>query len=490
MTPVEMAILAAYYGALVLLTIYSAHRLYLVRLRRTHEPVAEMSAPACWPRVTVQLPVFNEPNVIARLIDAVAQLEYAGELDIQVLDDSTDATTSIAAARVSSWQARGVRIAHLHRTHRSGYKAGALASGMTLSDGELFAVFDADFIPHADFLARLVPHFADERVGMVQARWEHLNRESSSLTRVQAIFLDAHFSVESAARNCAGLFFNFNGTAGIWRRTAIETAGGWSSSTLTEDLDLSYRAQLAGWKFVFRSDVTVPAELPASLSGFQEQQYRWAKGSIQTARKVLMNVLRSDVRTAVKAEALFHLTNNSAYVLTVILALLLPLAMWIRGSDGLSPMLVFDALLFLTSTLSVLRFYVEGQRRAGHRLHVLDLLPLLPIGIGIAVRNSAAVITGMIDNGGHFARTPKRGTGSADPYEKRPRGPITECLLAIYLLVATSVFLGTGYWAAIPFLMLFLAGFGRIALGSLEERISYVESVTSTQLPLASRLQL
>jgi cellulose synthase/poly-beta-1,6-N-acetylglucosamine synthase-like glycosyltransferase len=454
-------------------------------LRRTHAPVEEMPPPARWPSVTVQLPVYNEPNVIARLIDAVSALEYAGELQIQVLDDSTDATTAIAAARVAVWQARGVRISHLRRTQRTGYKAGALAHGMTLSNGELFAVFDADFVPAPDFLVRLVPHFADERVGMVQARWEHLNGASSSLTRVQAIFLDAHFAVESAARNCAGLFFNFNGTAGIWRRAAIDDAGGWSSSTLTEDLDLSYRAQLAGWNFVFRSDVTVPAELPASLSGFQEQQYRWAKGSIQTARKVLMTVLRSDARKAVKAEALFHLTNNSAYVLTVMLAILLPPAMWIRGQDGLSPMLIVDALLFLTSTLSVLLFYVEGQYRAGRRLRVRDLLSVLPIGIGIAVRNSSAVITGMIENGGYFARTPKRGSASVDPCENRPPMPFVECVLTLYLLAATLLFSGTGYWSAMPFLALFLAGFGRVALGGIEEHLSHAESKTQSPPPVA-----
>ena len=474
MTLLEVATLAAWYLTLSVLTVYSVHRLYLVRLNRISwsaaDPAAAGESPALHPSLAVQLPVYNEPNVVARLIDAVAQLEYPGVLSVQVLDDSTDETSSIAAARVAFWRERGVRIDHIRRDHRAGFKAGALAHGMSVSDAELFAVFDADFVPSPDFLLRTVPHFADARVGMVQTRWDHLNRNTSMLTRVQAIFLDAHFAVESAARHRSGRFFNFNGTAGVWRRRAIEDAGGWSSSTLTEDLDLSYRAQLAGWKFVFRSDVLAPAELPAALSGFQEQQYRWAKGSIQTARKLLPRIVRSGKPANVRVEALFHLTNNVAYVLSVILALLIVPALAIRTGYGISPMLALDALLFIISTGSLMLFLVEGQRRAGRRVKLREMFATMPLGVGMAVRNSAAVITGAFENGGYFARTPKRGDAARDTYEKLPRLAMAETVLALYFLGAIIVFAASALWPALPFLALFFSGYFYVAFEAFRER--------------------
>src|SRR6185436_9798314 len=306
-----------------------------------------------------------------------------------VLDDSTDDTPRIVAEHVAAMRERGIRVEHLRRDARDGYKAGALAHGMARSAAQLFAVFDADFVPPPDVLLRMVPHFADARVGMVQARWTHLNRERSLLTRVQALFLDAHFAVESAARHFGGRFFNFNGTAGVWRRVAIEEAGGWSSSTLTEDLDLSYRAQLAGWQFVFLNDVEVPAELPAALSGFQQQQHRWAKGSIQTARKLARSIVATDLDRVVKTEALFHLTNNCAYLLSLVLALLIVPAIAIRHAYGLEWTFAIDLILFVASTGSVLLFYVEGQRFAGRgRPRLRELMAVLPVGVGMAVRNS------------------------------------------------------------------------------------------------------
>src|SRR6266446_495278 len=361
MPRLDALLLIAYYLALGILAIYSVHRLYLVRLRRTLDgPRPTPLPPEAWPSVTVQLPLFNEPNVAARLINAVASIDYPGRLDIQVLDDSTDRTSAVAATGMAAWQARGVAISHIQRGSREGYKAGALAYGMARSDSQFFAVFDADFVPPSDVLTKMVPHFgmASDRVGMVQARWAHLNREHSLLTRAQAIYLDAHFAVESAARNLSGRFFNFNGTAGIWRREAIDDAGGWSASTLTEDLDLSYRAQLAGWKFVFLPDVEVPAELPAALSGFQEQQHRWAKGSIQTALKVLPRIVRSDLPLRVKSEAFFHLTNNTAYLLSLVVALLMVPAIVIRQRLGITWTLLVDLVLFAASTGSVMLFYI------------------------------------------------------------------------------------------------------------------------------------
>ncbi|HJQ39356.1 MAG TPA: glycosyltransferase [Thermoanaerobaculia bacterium] len=438
--------------------------------RRTPEP-PRLTA-GVFPPLTIQLPLYNEPNVAARLIDAVARIEYPGVLEIQVLDDSTDETPGIVSERV-----RGTSIQHIRRESRDGYKAGALAHGMSRSASELFAVFDADFVPPPDVLLRMVPHFADPNVGMVQARWTHLNRERSLLTRVQALFLDAHFAVESAARNFTGRFFNFNGTAGVWRRAAIEDAGGWSASTLTEDLDLSYRAQLAGWQFVFLPDVEVAAELPAALSGFQEQQHRWAKGSIQTARKVLPEIARSELRAAVKSEAAFHLTNNSAYLLSVLLALLIVPAMVIRHRHELLWSFVIDLVLYAASTASVLLFYVEGQRCAGRaRPPLRELLAVLPVGVGMSIRNASAVLEGLFENGGHFNRTPKEGDGVVRASGARPRIPWGELVLSLFFCGVILAFGGTRQWLSVPFLGIFASGYGYVAAMALQERISFAKS--------------
>ncbi|HEV7920628.1 MAG TPA: glycosyltransferase family 2 protein, partial [Thermoanaerobaculia bacterium] len=340
---------------------------------------------------------------------------------------------------------------------------------------ELFAVFDADFVPPPDILTRMVPHF-EPGVGMVQARWEHLNRDTSLLTRVQAIYLDAHFAIESAARNFSGRFFNFNGTAGIWRREAIEEAGGWSSSTLTEDLDLSYRAQLAGWRFVFLPEITVPAELPDAISGFQEQQYRWAKGSIQTARKILPRIFHGGLPATTKSEAFFHLTNNACYLLTFILSLLIVPAIVIRQRLGLGWTLLGDLLMFAASTASVVLFYIDGQRFAGRpRPGVRELLCVLPIGIGLSLRNATAVLEGLFERGGHFRRTPKRGATAGPIADRAPRLPWGELLMAAFFLAACSVLLAARQWVSIPFLWLFLGGFGYVAAHGVGERYKYCD---------------
>jgi cellulose synthase/poly-beta-1,6-N-acetylglucosamine synthase-like glycosyltransferase len=488
MRPSEIVVLVLYYAVLSALAVYSLHRFYLVRLRRrTPEPPRITRNE--FPPLTIQLPLFNEPNVAARLLDAVARIEYPGALDIQVLDDSTDETPRIVAECVIAMRDRGIRVEHLRRTSRDGYKAGALAHGMARSAAQLFAVFDADFVPPPDVLLRIVPHFADPRVGMVQARWTHLNRERSLLTRVQALFLDAHFAVESAARNFTGRFFNFNGTAGVWRRAAIEEAGGWSASTLTEDLDLSYRAQLAGWEFVFLSDVEVAAELPAALSGFQEQQHRWAKGSIQTARKVLPAIARADLRRSVKTEAAFHLTNNSAYLLSVLLALLIVPAMLIRHRHELLWSFVIDFVLYGASTASVLLFYIEGQRRAGRmRPPLRELLAVLPVGVGMSIRNASAVLEGLLESGGHFRRTPKEGDTLCHPersegagraaHDEIPRIPWGELVLALFFCGVIVAFGGTRQWLSVPFLGIFASGYGYVAAMALRERLNYLRSAS------------
>lgn len=468
----DIFIIVAYYSVLVALATYGMHRFHLVRLLRRHgagtDPIPH--ALGNWPDVTVQLPAYNEPHVVERLLEAAARLEYPGRLEIQLLDDSTDETTELAARRIADLRANGAVIHHIRRADRSGFKAGALSAGLSQTGSELFVVFDADFVPCRDLLLRMVPWFADPEVGMVQARWEHLNRTESALTRVQAIYLDAHFAIESAARHLSGRFFNFNGTAGIWRRQAIIDAGGWSSSTVTEDLDLSYRAQLAGWKFVFLPSVTVPGEVPSSLNGFQEQQYRWVKGSVQTARKLLPKILSSGLPWRVRIEAFFHLTNNAAYPMTFLLALLLVPSLLIRERMGLGWTLALDVVLFASSTVPVLSFYLAGQRRIGRRAGLREMLCVLPIGVGLSIRNSEAVLEGLLRRGGAFHRTPKQGdTRAVATLEKAPHVPVAEGLLAVFFMTSVIVFGAAGHLASLPFLFLFLGGFAYVSVtGALE----------------------
>src|SRR5712691_5770650 len=313
MSLAETLILAAYFFVLIILAVYGWHRYYLVFLYMRNRDREPRPGPQLdpLPVVTVQLPLYNEMYVADRLIDAVCRIEYPRELlEIQVLDDSTDETRSIAELAVRRFAAQGIDIKYFHRTARTGYKAGALEAGLKVARGEFIGIFDADFIPTPDFLTRLIPHFRDPKIGMVQARWGHINEDYSLLTKIQAILLDGHFILEHGGRNRGGRFFNFNGTAGVWRRTAIEEAGGWQHDTLTEDLDLSYRAQLAGWEFVFVPGLIAPAEVPVEMNAFKSQQHRWAKGSIQTCRKLLPRILRSNLPWGVKAEAFFHLTAN------------------------------------------------------------------------------------------------------------------------------------------------------------------------------------
>ncbi|MEM7480654.1 MAG: glycosyltransferase [Acidobacteriota bacterium] len=475
-------VLLAYYGILAILAAYGVHRMVLVALyiRFRRQVAVEPPAPEEWPRVTVQLPLYNEMYVARRLIDAVCTLDYPPDrLEIQVLDDSTDETRDIVAAAVERQRALGHRIRHLHRTDRSGFKAGALAAGLEVADGDLVAVFDADFLPTPEFLRRTVPHFADPGVGMVQARWDHLNRSFSLLTRIQAIFLDGHFVIEHTARNRSGCFFNFNGTAGVWRRRAIADGGGWQHDTLTEDLDLSYRSQMSGWRFVYLPDLLVPAELPVEINGFKSQQYRWAKGSIQTGRKLLSRLLSAPLPPRVKAEAVVHLTNNFCYPLMVLLALLVFPAMVLRRGSSWEALLLIDLPMFMAATSSVLIFYIASQVAGGRgwRRTLGDLPALMGLGIGLSVSNSAAVLTGLKDRGGTFVRTPKFSIverGDADrPRRYRAGRSMTFAIELAFALYFTVVFVYAavdGMWASLPFLYLFLQGFWYIVLLSLAER--------------------
>ncbi len=390
----------------VLLALYGFHSLYLLWLyRRTAGHRAEPPPPAEWPRVTVQLPVFNELHTVERLITAVSALDYPRErFEVQVLDDSTDATTAIVAALVAREQAAGLNITHLHRARRDDYKAGALAAGLRRAQGEFIAIFDADFVPSPDFLRRCMPWFANPRVGCVQARWAHLNRDYSVFTRLQALGIDSHFIVEQTARARSGFFLNFNGTAGVWRKAAIEDAGGWQGDTLTEDIDLSYRAQLEGWRIEFLPEVSAPAELPVQMAAYKSQQARWAKGSLQTARKLLWPLLRSSQPVRVKIAGALHLTAYLVHPL-VLGAMLLALPM----SFSRSPVLHWVPLLMFAALGPPLLYFTAAAPDGPDGRGRLKLLPgLILLGIGLSFNNSRTALAGLFFPGrGAFQRTPK-----------------------------------------------------------------------------------
>ncbi|HSC27731.1 MAG TPA: cellulose synthase family protein [Vicinamibacterales bacterium] len=472
MTLPETFILVLYFFVLSILAIYGWHRYYLVYLYMKHRGNVPPPAPdlRVLPTVTVQLPIFNEMYVADRLIDAVCRMDYPRErLEIQVLDDSTDETTQIAELAVRRHAARGINISYLHRADRGGFKAGALEAGLKQAAGQFVAIFDADFIPASDFLKKTLPYFdSDPRIGMVQARWGHINQDYSLLTKIQSILLDAHFVLEHGGRNRAGCFFNFNGTAGVWRREAIEDAGGWQHDTLTEDLDLSYRAQLRGWRFLFLPDVVSPAEIPVEMNSFKAQQHRWAKGSIQTCLKLMPRILQSNQPLSVKAEAFFHLSANFNYVLMSILSVLMFPAMWVRYDTGRVEMLLIDIPLFFAATVSVGNFYVVSQRElyADWRQRLKYLPFLMSIGIGLCVNNSRAVLEAVFGRRSEFTRTPKYGIEQVgDEWVGKKYHlsvgvqPVVELALGLYFTGTVFYALANQIYGTLPFLMLFQVGF-------------------------------
>ncbi len=478
----QIATLIAYYVVLTLLAVYGVHRAFMVRLYYRHRgddprPAGSLET---LPVVTVQLPLYNEVYVVERLLDAVMALDYPKELlEVQVLDDSTDETREVVRAAVGRYRKEGYDVVHRTREHRRGYKAGALQAGLESARGEFILIFDADFVPQPQMLRRCLPHFSHPRVGMVQARWDHLNREFSLLTRIQSIFLDGHFVIEHTARNRSGRFFNFNGTAGIWRRRCLEEAGGWQSDTLTEDLDASYRAQLAGWRFLYLKDVGVPAEVPVDMNGFKTQQHRWTKGSIQTCRKLLPAVFRSSFPRKVKVEAFFHLTSNFSYLLVVLLALLIVPAIVIREEIGWRKLAILDFPLFFGATLSFVAFYASSQREIGQDWRTtLRYLPcLMSLGIGLSLTNVRAVLEGLVNGPAEFTRTPKyRIEGVAGEWRsKKYRASsnlsfAAEVILAGYFLVALLFGAAEGYWVGVPFLLIFFNGFAYTAAVSATSR--------------------
>jgi len=479
----DIIILLLYFLTLGLLAVYGFHRLYLVLLYRRHRraPPRPSAIFHDLPLLTVQLPLYNEVYVAGRLIDAACALDYPKDrLEIQVLDDSDDETQELCRRRVEEYRSRGFDIRHLARDSREGFKAGALAAGLESARGDYIAIFDADFVPPPDFARRIIDHFTDPSVGMVQARWGHLNRDYSPLTRVQSIFLDGHFVIEQTARNRSGRFFNFNGTAGIWRRSCIESAGGWHHDTLTEDLDLSYRAQMAGWRFLFLPDVVAPAELPVEMNAFKSQQHRWAKGSIQTGLKLLPRILRSGLPLRVKTEAFFHLTDNVAYVLMVAVSLLLFPAMRVREQMDWRKLLAIDLPIFALATGSVLAFYLLSQREvhSGWRDSLLRLPFLMSVGIGLCLNNTRAVLEALACRQSEFVRTPKlriEGRQSSARWPKYRGSCSAFDFLELGLGVYFTFVLGYAFvhriYASVPFLLLFQAGYLYTALLSLGQRL-------------------
>jgi cellulose synthase/poly-beta-1,6-N-acetylglucosamine synthase-like glycosyltransferase len=481
--------LYSYFVILAILSVFGFHRYYSIHVYRKYrnKVIKPKSTFGKLPKVTIQLPVFNEKYVVQRLIEKVSQIRYPSELlEIQVLDDSTDDTVDICKKKVNEVAKRGVNIKYIHRTDRTGYKAGALEAGQKVAEGDFIAVFDADFLPPPEFLEETVHFFTDEKVGMVQARWDHINRNYSILTEAQSILLDGHFMIEHTARNRSGRFFNFNGTAGIWRKKTIGDAGGWQHDTLTEDLDLSYRAQLKGWNFVYLKDLTVPAELPIEMSSFKSQQFRWAKGSIQVFLKLFRTLMKSNVSWKVKVESFFHLGANFAYLLMMVLSMLMPINIMLRYRQGWQEIFMFDLPIFLMATLSIMIFYfytevivINETLSVKHRSKISPIyfLPFtISLGIGLSVNNCRAVIEALFKKETPFIRTPKYNVGEKEKGGNKRESlshiisnsyrikkinwvSMVEFFLAIYFTYAVYFAFYSKLYLSIPFLMLFQLGF-------------------------------
>jgi len=463
------------------LCLYGVHRYVIVYLffkHRKNVPVPVRLFDNL-PRVTVQLPIFNELYVVERLLESVSKLDYPRDLlQIQVLDDSTDETRDISEALVSTLKAQGFDIEHVHRVDRTGFKAGALKAGLDTCKGEYILILDADFVPPANLLRETIHFFTDPGTGMIQSRWGHLNRTYSLLTRVQAMFLDGHLVLEQTARSRAGRFFNFNGTAGLWRRTCIESSGGWQHDTLTEDLDLSYRAQIMGWKFVYLADLVTPAELPAEINGFKSQQHRWTKGSIQTCKKLLPAIWRSHLPLLIKLEATAHLTSNFAYLLLAFLCVLLHPISGGLGS-GVWRTVLLDIPIFVAASMSACVFYVCAQRVLYPRTWMKEilLLPLLlALGIGLAINNARAVLEALFNHTSEFTRTPKYGivrntqTWRASRYSALKTAiPLIELGFAAYFTIVLIEAMFRNQWGSVPFLLLFQGGFTYVGFSSIAQ---------------------
>src|SRR5579863_5708900 len=466
--------LIPYFAILVVLSVYGLHRYEVIRTYFKHRRNAVTEPPLRFdrlPPVTIQLPLYNERYVTERLIEEVLKIEYPKELlQIQVLDDSTDDTAPFAEALVERYRTIGAPIEYHHRSNRHGYKAGALQEGLETATGEFVAIFDADFLPPADFLTETIHHFADPKVGLVQTRWSYLNREYNFLTEVEAMLLDGHFILEHGARSRANYFFNFNGTAGILRRRMIDDAGGCQADTLTEDSDLSYRAQLKGWRFVYLPGLECASELPVDMHGFQVQQSRWAKGLTQVAKKILPSILRAKLPWRVKLEAFLHLTPNISYPLMLVMSALMLPVMIVRFYMGVFQMLTVDAPLIVASFCSLWAFYLMAQRELDrpHWKRAIVLMPaLMAAGIALTLINTKAVIEALLGIKSAFARTPKYAVGDHKVkiqntgYQRRSGWlPYAELAAGGYFAYMVTYAIETWNFLAVPFLMLFVVGYG------------------------------
>ncbi len=483
----DWTILVLYFSILTVLSIYGIYRIKQVfefwRYRSLPPHPEGHFSEAELPRITIQLPLFNEMYVVGRLVKAVTEIDYPRDrMEIQVLDDSTDETRSIARATVEKYAREGFDIHYVHRTDRTGFKAGALAHGMLTASGDLVAIFDADFVPKPDFLRKLVDYFTDPLVGCAQMRWAHINGSYNLLTRLQTIMLDGHFVVEQTTRNRTGSFFNFNGTAGVWRRKAIEMSGGWQHDTLTEDTDLSFRAQLMGWRFVYLLDEEAPAEIPVEINAFKAQQRRWAKGVMQVGLKLYRRIWNSPLPLRVKLEMFFRLTGNISYPLMIVASFLQFPLLLVRYNQGFHQLMLLDVPLLFFSTVSVVLFYGTAvwyldKDRAPRLLH----LPLvMGLGIGLAFSNARAVLEALAGVKSDFVRTPKyRVEQTSDETWKRKKYkrkhgwlPLLELSFAVYFMLAIAYAVRMHMWGPIAFLLLFFFGYGYMGVMSLVQAIS------------------
>ncbi len=468
-----ISLMGVFYFTLTIgLALYGLHNLITTIMYLSMKPTkrkAETQPPAEWPNVTIQLPIFNEKYTVERLLRAVTRLDYpANRLQIQVLDDSTDDTFDLLSRLVEKYRARGMNIEIIHRVDRTGYKAGALDEGLRTATGEFIAIFDADFVPKPDWLKRTVPSFQNPRLGCLQTRWGHTNQQYNSLTRAEALGIDGHFIIEQTVRSKNGFFLNFNGTAGLWRRACVEDAGGWQWDTLTEDLDLSYRAQMRGWKFDYLPDVVVPAELPPHVEAYKKQQFRWAKGSFQVVRKILPSVLRANLPVTVRFMALLHLTGYFVHPLMLSLLLLtLPVGLLVPGAFKMFPISLIAGLgpplLYLTATAT-------QHRSIFKRLRSFPLLVI--VGFGLSLSTTIAVLEGLFSTGGAFIRTPKLNLnnrpGRKQKIDRAYLAPISsmvwvEIALGLYALVTGIVLAPYLGWGILPWMVIYMLGFFYIA---------------------------
>lgn len=476
----EQAVLIGYFVSLSILFLFGLHGFVMMYYHRKYGHKNPMPDSEFKPDklVTIQLPLYNEMYVIERLINSVCEIDYPKDkMEIQVLDDSTDETTSIVAKVVEEKKKLGFDISHVRRGTREGYKAGALKEGMKIAKGEFIAIFDADFIPQKEFLKKTLSYFTDDKVGMVQSRWEHLNGDYSIITKAQALALDGHFVIEQTVRNKSGFFINFNGTGGVWRKKCIEDAGNWHADTLTEDLDLSYRAQLIGWRFVFLKDFTSPAELPSEINALKAQQFRWTKGAVETAKKILPLVWKSKVPLRVKLQSTFHLTNNLVFPFILLAAILNVPLIFIKNS-GAHEIYFAIMSLFVLAFVSSFLFYMYSQKdiRTDWRKRIV-LFPLFMAGsMGLAVNNSRAVFEGLMNRKSEFVRTPKfkqesdKDTFVGNKYLSKKLGlsVFVEAVLAIYCFIGVLSSIYFMELASIPFQVLFTLGFSFIAYTSIK----------------------